>query len=146
MPSYWIGVVSRSHIQIGIKGGFLQLNHGKKAPLQRLHSGDIILIYSPRTDYPEGEALQHFTAIGIILTGEIYQVEMNPDFKPFRIDVKYLECSEAPIKPLIDKLSFIKDKSKWGAAFRFGLLKIPVEDFRIIADIMGVQEAFPVSI
>ena len=33
---FWIGVVSRAHVQIGVSGGFVQLNHGKKAPLQKL--------------------------------------------------------------------------------------------------------------
>src|SRR4051794_15549488 len=104
MPrSYWIGVVSRSHVQIGVKGGFIQLNHGKKAPLQRLHAGDWLAMYSPRTDYPDGDLLQQFTAIGIVSTGEIYQVEMTPDFKPYRVNVQFLECREAPIKPLIER-------------------------------------------
>ena len=30
---YWIGVVSREHVMLGVKGGFIQLNHGKRAPL-----------------------------------------------------------------------------------------------------------------
>ena len=106
-PAYWIGVASRDHIAIGVEGGFIQLNHGKKAPLQRLRTGDGVLMYSPRTTYPDGESLQSFTAIGVVLTGEIYQAEMTPTFKPYRVDVRFLPCHEAPIKPLIEKLFFI---------------------------------------
>ena len=135
--AYWIGVVSRSHVQLGVAGGFIQLNHGKKAPLQRLHAGDGLLIYSPRTAYPDGEVLQAFTAIGVVTCGDIYQVEMSPDFKPYRVDVQFMPCDEAPIRPLIDKLSFIKNKAHWGAAFRFGLLKAPAADFVLIAEAMG---------
>jgi len=113
----WIGVVSRSHVQIGVKGGFIQLNHGKKAPLQKFHAGDGLVMYSPRTSYPDGEPLQSFTARGSIASGEIYQVEMSSDFKPFRVDVRFSTCHEAPIKPMIDKLSFITNKTHWGAAF-----------------------------
>src|ERR1700730_10664879 len=105
--NYWIGVVSRSHVQSGVKGGFIQLNHGKKASVQRLQAGDALAMYSPRTEYPDGEALQ------------VYQVEMSPDFKPYRVDVKFMKCEEAPIKPLLEKLSFIKGKTHWGAALRF---------------------------
>ena len=108
--SFWIGVVSRSHVQVGVKGGFIQLNHGKKAPLQRLHAGDGLILYSPRTSYPDGEALQSFTAIGTVTSGEIYQVEMTPEFKPYRVDVKFLKCHDTPIKPLIERLSFIKPR------------------------------------
>jgi len=28
---FWIGVISREHIHVGVKGGFIQLGHGKKA-------------------------------------------------------------------------------------------------------------------
>ena len=141
---HWIGVVSRAHVQIGVQGGFIQLNHGKKAPLQKLRAGDGLIMYSPRTAYPDGEALQAFTAIGVVTTGQVYQVEMGPDFKPYRVEVRFLEGHEAPIRPLIDRLSFIANKIHWGAAFRFGQVKIPAADFALIADAMdckGFREA-----
>jgi hypothetical protein len=94
-------------------------------------------MYSPRTSYPDGEPLQSFTATGTIVSGEVYQVELLPDFKPYRVGVRFSRCSEAPIKPLIERLSFIKSKTHWGAAFRFGQLKIPATDFALIAEAMG---------
>jgi predicted RNA-binding protein len=138
----WVGVVSREHVQLGVRGGFIQLGHGKKAPLQRLRAGDALVMYSPRTRHPTGEALQSFTAIGIISTGKVYQVEITDDFKPYRVDVGFLKAREAPIKPLINGLSFIKSKTHWGAAFRFGQIKIPAKDFKLIAKAMGVESAF----
>ena len=139
---FWIGVVSREHVQRGVEGGFIQLNHGKKAPVQRLQAGDGLVMYSPRTSYPDGEPLRRFTAIGIVTTGEVYQVEMSKDFKPYRVDVAFLNPGEAPIKPLIGRLSFIKNKTHWGAAFRFGYVKIQPKDFALIATAMGVERAF----
>jgi hypothetical protein len=134
---FWIGVVSRAHVHIGVEGRFAQLNHGKKAPLQRLHAGDGLLFYSPKTTYPDGEPCQMFTAIGVVKTGEIYQVDLGGGFKPFRVDVLFLKAEETPIKPLLGELSFIKEKSHWGAAFRFGHLKVPARDFKVIAEAMG---------
>ena len=134
---FWIGVVSRAHVQIGVSGGFVQLNHGKKVPLQKLQAKDGFVYYSPKTSYPTGEPCQMFTAIGIVKNGEVYQVDMGDDFHPFRVDVHFLSAKEAAIKPLLDKLSFIKDKTRWGAAFRFGHLKVPAQDFKIIAEAMG---------
>ena len=139
---FWIGVVSREHVQRGVEGGFIQLNHGKKAPLQRLQAGDGVVMYSPRTSYPDGQPLQHFTAIGIVATGEIYQVEMSEDFKPYRVDVNFLKVEETPIKPLVERLSFIRSKTHWGAAFRFGYVKIPAQDFELIARAMGIEFTF----
>ena len=138
---FWIGVVSREHVHRGVEEGFIQLNHGKKAPLQRLRAGDGLAMYSPRTSHPDGERLQHFTAIGVIASGEIYQVEISKDFKPYRVDVAFLKAEETPIKPLVEHLSFIKSKRHWGAAFRFGYVKIPQEDFALIAKAMGVEFA-----
>ena len=139
---FWIGVVSREHVRLGINGGFIQLGHGKKAPVQRLRAGDALVMYSPRTAYPDGAPLQAFTAIGVVSTGKVYQVQMTEDFKPYRVDVRFLKAKEAPIKPLIDGLSFIKSKTHWGAAFRFGQIKIPAEDFKLIAKAMGVESEF----
>jgi len=135
-------VVSRDHVQRGVKGGFIQLNHGKQALLQRLRAGDGVVMYSPRASYPDGESLQCFTAIGRIKSGEMYQVQMAPDFKPYRVRVQFLPCRETPIEPLIEHLSFIKSKTHWGAVFRFGQLKIPAADFVLIAEAMDCEEAF----
>ena len=139
MVNYWIGVVSRSHIEIGVRGGFMQLNHGKKAPVQRMKAGDCIAVYSPRTAYPDGELLQAFTALGKVTTGAIYQVTVSEDFKPYRVDVEFFPCSPAPIRPLIATLSFIKNKQSWGSAFRFGQLKVSRQDFLQVSKAMGVE-------
>lgn len=137
--NHWIGVVSRSHVRRGVEGGFIQLNHGRKAPLQRLKAGDLLAIYSPRVAYPDGAPLQAFTAIGRVKTGEVYRVTMSEDFHPFRVDVAFHDCREAPIQPLVAELSFIRDKRHWGAAFRFGYLRVPEADFAIIRHAMGLS-------
>ena len=139
MRNCWIGVVSRSHVAKGVKGGFLQLNHGKKAPVRRLKAGDGVIIYSPRTDYPDGASLQAFTAIGVVVTGEVYQVDMTPGFQPYRVDVQFAPCDETPIKPLVKSLSFVKSQAHWGAAFRFGLFRVHASDFALIARQMGAS-------
>lgn len=141
MPNHWIGVVSRSHIRIGVQGGFIQLNHGRKAPVRRLQADDRIVIYSPRTAYPDGQPLQAFTALGTVVSGEVYQVQMAEDFAPFRVDVAFEACTEAPIQPLIGALDFIRNKQSWGAAFRFGHLKIPEADYRRIRAAMSLQRS-----
>ncbi len=130
--------MSREHVLRGVAGGFIQLNHGKKAPVQRMKAGDRIAIYSPKLSYPDGAPLQAFTAIGVVSTGQVYQFEMAPDFKPYRVDVEFdKQAQEASIKPLIEGLSFIKSKQHWGAAFRFGFIKVPAADFDQVASAMN---------
>jgi hypothetical protein len=134
---YWIGVVSQNHVDIAIAGNFAQLNHGKAGASQRMQHGDGFVIYSPRASYPDGAPLQAFTAIGRVRSGTVYQVDAGGGFRPFRLDVDYLPAASAPVKPLIDQLSFIRSKTHWGAAFRFGVVRIPAPDFAQIAAAMG---------
>lgn len=134
--NYWIGVVSRNHVERGVEGGFAQLNHGKAGPLERMQPGDGFVYYSPRTEFPAGDPLQAFTAIGRVGPGSIFQAR-DADETLFRREVHYLPAAEAPIKPLLGELSFIRSKEHWGAAFRFGFLRVPEEDFARIARAMG---------
>ena len=129
-------VASKDHLQRGLAGGFIQANHGKAAPLKRMHTGDWVIFYSPRVEYEKPEKLQCFTAIGKIADEEIYQVDMDGGFVPFRRNVTFLPAQDVSILPLIDRLTFIKDKTHWGVPFRFGTLQIPEEDFRFIASKM----------
>jgi len=82
------------------------------------------VFYSPKTSLQDGEPLKAFTAIGRVSDDRLYQVEMAPGFVPWRRNVEFGACDEAPIGPLIEELSFVKDKRRWGNVFRFGLLEI----------------------
>ncbi|WKE64048.1 EVE domain-containing protein [Gallaecimonas kandeliae] len=137
---YWIGVASKDHVERGVAGGFCQLCHGKAQPLKRMSVGDWILYYSPRETFEEasGEArpCQQFTAIGEVVGAEAYPFEMAPGFVPHRRDIRFLDSRAVPIRPLLEQLSFIRDKGRWGYAFRFGHLEIPRADFELIAKAM----------
>ena len=134
---YWVNTISRDHVRVAVEGGFTQAGHGKASGLRRLSAGDWIVFYSPKTSLQGGEPLQAFTAIGRIADDALYQVEMAQGFVPWRRNVEFLECVETPIKPLIDALSFIKDKQHWGYMFRFGLIEIPQTDFELIRQRMA---------
>lgn len=135
---YWIGVVSAEHVQRGVELGIAQLNHGKRAPLARMHRGDWLIYYSPRSSYPAGAPLQEFTAIGQITSETPYQVIVSDDFHPYRHTARYLSCRRVPIQEVLADLAFLPDKRRWGAAFRFGHLSVSSTDFQVIARAMGV--------
>jgi hypothetical protein len=130
---YWIGVASREHVRLGVAGGFSQLCHGKAQPLKRMAVGDWLIYYSPKERFEATAPCQKFTAIGKVVGESIYPFEMFPGFTPYRRNINFLEATDAPICPLLDQLSFIKDKSRWGYAFRFGHLEIQKTDFEIIS-------------
>lgn len=139
--NYWINTVSRDHVMAGVSGGFTQANHGSPHNLKRMKCGDWLVFYSPKTNFQGGESLQCFTAIGRIADDEPFQVEMRTDFKPFRRQVMFYDCQEVPIRPLINRLDFIKDKQKWGYPFRRGLFMVEKHDFVQIADAIKVDPA-----
>lgn len=136
---FWVGTVSKEHVERGKAGGFAQVCHGKEAPLKRMQPGDILIYYSPNITLGEKSPYQCFTALGVIKDKPPYQVEMSPDFKPFRLDIRYLKTKDVPIKPLIPQLNFIHNKKSWGYIFRFGLLQIPQTDFITIAKAMQLS-------
>ena len=130
---YWIGVASREHVHLGVAGGFSQLCHGKAQPLKRMAVGDWLIYYSPKERFEGMTPCQKFTALGKVVGENVYPFEMFPDFVPYRRDIHFLEAADVPIRPLLEQLSFIKDKSRWGYAFRLGHLEIQKTDFEIIS-------------
>jgi DNA-binding MarR family transcriptional regulator/predicted RNA-binding protein len=137
--TYWVSTISRDHVQLSVEGGFTQAGHGKASGLKRLKADDWLVYYSPKTSLQDGEPLQAFTAIGRVVDEELYQVKQAPGFTPWRRNIEFVRGIEAPIRPLIGQLSFIKDKHRWGYTFRIGLFKIPQEDFTVISQAMAVK-------
>ena len=132
-PRYWVGVASKDHVGTGTELGICQFCHGKQGPAKRLSRGDFVIYYSPKVTMGGTEAYQKFTALGIVQDDAPYQVEQEPGFTPFRRNISYLSAQHADIKPLIQQLSFIKNKQSWGYTFRFGFFEIDEASFNVIA-------------
>jgi hypothetical protein len=135
-PQFWIGSASRDHVLRGVAGGFCQLSHGRPEALRRMRRGDWIVYYSGRESWETNAPCQRFTALGRIVGDEVYQVMMTKDFQPFRRDVRFRRTREADLQPLLDDLSFIKNKRYWGLPFRRGCFAVSAADFRRIAEAM----------
>lgn len=133
---YWIGVASKEHVARGVAGGFCQLCHGKAQPLRRMQAGDWIIYYSPKVTFGGDDPCQQFTAIGRVVGEEVYSFEMAPGFVPFRRDINFVSAQSVDIRPLIQSLDFIQNKSRWGYVFRFGHIEISAADFDVIAQQM----------
>ena len=137
MTKHWIAVASAEHARRG-KAGFMQVNHGKAAPLRRIHPGDGVAYYSPTETFGGKDKLQAFTLIGRVKPGDIYQGEMG-DWVAHRRDVDWADAHDAPIAPLLDRLEFTAGKTNWGYQLRFGLFGISEHDFELIAQAMGAS-------
>lgn len=137
---YWVIVASKNHVMNGVRAGIAQANHGKAAPLKRMKVGDGVLYYSPKLEFEGNEKLQAFTAIGYVTGESVYLFDMGGGFIPYRRDVKYLECVDVPIQPLIPALTFVENKINWGYLFRFGFFEISKSDFDLIANQMLMEK------
>ena len=134
---YWIAVVPRDHVDAAIAQGFVQVHYGNAAPLSRMQPGDGLAFYSPRERFPDGAPLQAFTAIGRVGDGDIFEVPPAEPAPVFRRSAAWLDATPAPIRPLLPGLAFVRNKEHWGAAFRFGVVRVPRDDFATIARAMG---------
>src|SRR5262249_31349033 len=65
MTGHWIAVASAEHVRRGRREGFVQVSHGKAAPLKRIKPGDRVVYYSPTVTLGGKDKLQAFTAIGV---------------------------------------------------------------------------------
>ncbi|SNR58849.1 EVE domain-containing protein [Flavobacterium sp. ov086] len=133
---YWIATISKEHTERGINGGFIQVCHGKEAPLKRMQKEDYLLIYSSKITMVGNEKCQAFTALGKVIDDEVYSFQMTENFVPFRRNIQFIECNEVSIIPLIENLEFIPNKKSWGYPFRYGFFEINENDFNFITSKM----------
>jgi hypothetical protein len=140
----WIAVASADHARRGCAeplNGFMQVCHGKCAPLQRMSPGDLVAYYAPTQRMGGGDRLQAFVSLGVVQPGEPYAIDMGDGFKPFRRGVAYVAAQQASILPLLEQFDFVEDPQHWGYKFRFGLFDISDHDMRLIARAMGADLA-----
>jgi hypothetical protein len=139
MTNYWILVAPKNHTLKAVHGGYAEAAHGKSNPLRRMNPGDGVIYYSPKMDESGEVKCQSFTALGCVVGDVLYQVETPTGSIVNRRKVKYLHVRDAAITPLISRLSFIKNKEKWGNIFKFELIHISVEDFALLATAMSAN-------
>ncbi len=133
--NYWVVTASADHAARGKVEGIVQANHGKDSALRRMKPGDGVTVYSPRTTYPDGPALQAFTLIGRIAEADAYQHDFTGHLM-WRRPVLWQDAKIAPIHPMLEELEITRGLKSWGMAFRYGLTKLSRADFARIARAM----------
>ena len=131
----WIAVASAEHARRGrdARSGFMQVGHGKLAPLKRIAAGDLVAYYAPTVVFGAKDDFQRFVSIGVVQAGQPYAFDMGDGFIPYRRDVAYVTAQEASIVPLLDQFDFVENRQRWGYKFRFGLFEVNEHDMRLIA-------------
>ena len=132
MTKYFLICASRDHVLKGVEGGFAQAGHGRKDLISKLSKGDWIVFYSSKDKFENGKPLQKFTALGKVTDEDPYQANTTGDFKPYRRNVEFKNVEETEIRSLLEQLTFIKNKKKWGIYLISGFREISKEDFNVI--------------
>jgi len=139
-PRYWIAVVPKVGVDRCLAGGFAMFAHGRHDAVKRTGAGEWLAYYSPRTLLKGGEEVRAFTAIGKFSEREPYEAEMTAGRVGWRRDCAFEKSAhEAGVYPLLDELSFIKDRMHWGLFFHRSLFSVSRDDFARIAAAMGVD-------
>jgi hypothetical protein len=105
----WIAVASAEHVRRGRAVGFMQVCHGKTAPLRRVHPHDRVAYCSPTIEFRGSDKCQAFTALGIVCDRPPYRPAAEGDFSPYRRDVRWLEARDAPSRRSSTRSSFPQD-------------------------------------
>lgn len=136
MTKYFLICASRDHVLKGVEDGFAQAGHGRKDFISKPSKGDWVVFYSSKDKFENGNLLQKFTAIGQVVDAEPYQPDASASFKPYRRNVEFKKVEETEIRPLLEHLTFIKNKKKWGFYLISGFREISKEDFNVIKNAM----------
>lgn len=124
---HWLAVISLEHANVAASSGFLQVCHGKAAPLRRTSAGDEFFIYSPKTGMGTGDSIMAFTYRGRFVDDKVYQVEQFPGFSPFRKDVEfYLDFPRVALKTVADM--DLRATPNLGLVLRRGFIELTAAD------------------
>lgn len=124
---HWLAIISLEHANIAASSGFLQVCHGKAAPLHRTSAGDEFFIYSPRMGMSSGESIMAITYRGTFDDDLVYQVEQAPGFTPFRKDVTFDQgFRRVPIRSIVEME--LTANPNWGLIIRRGFVELSAAD------------------
>jgi len=137
---YWIGVVGLSHVDYAVRTGICAFSHGKKSAVSKLSEGDRFAYYTPRTRFKSGDPVQGFTALGTVIDATPF--ETNWDAMVIWVaKAAYADVARTPVRPLLEKLGFVRNPANWGMSFRRGQFEITEQDFSIIESAMKSRDS-----
>lgn len=134
---HWLAIISLEHARVAASSGFLQVCHGKAAPLRRTSAGDEFFIYSPKTGMSSGESVMAITYRGNFDDNRVYQFEQAPGFTPFRKDVTFdQDFRSVPIRAIAGME--LTANPNWGLILRRGFVELSNADAARITGAAGM--------
>jgi len=136
MIGHYVAVAPRDVVLTAVSTGFCHSVSGRSPLWLGMAEGDWLAYYSPREIHVGATPCRRFTAIGRVAAGRISLGGGSEGLAGSRRPVRYLRCFPVPAASLVRSLSFVRDKRRWGAAFRAGFFRVSRDDFAVIAQAM----------
>ncbi len=138
--AHFIGVVHRKQVRIARDKGVVAFGHGKESLVRTLNPGDTVIYYAPREE-PGGDPVQCFVSMATVTGDAPFVVEFYMGSEGWVREARYDLWGAAPVRPMLEDLSFVKNKQSWGMTFRGGKFEIPAADHDlIVAALKGSPE------
>jgi len=136
MKNYWVFPITEDNHLVCLKHKVVGAKKNNTRIFQ-VKYGDIILFYISRMYLNKmGYPVKQFHSV-VQCNGPSYEaardsIDIFGSVYSQHLPIKIINRKKCDIKPLINKLSFIKNKENWGSAFLSGMRKISKSDYDII--------------
>jgi len=137
---FWIVTTSADNIDLIIKHKMIGLPAKRKKHIYELAEGDIIVFYigKKRAGYTGYKStVCDFGPIARIVGQAFY--DENPiwysrsgENYPWRREISVILSKRIKVQAIINRISFARNKPKWGLYFVRGLREIPEEDYNTL--------------
>lgn len=128
----FVGVAHPAQVRMARDAGVVAFGHGREASVRRLAPGDSVIDYAPKSDF-DGDPVQAFVAHATVTGDAPFVKEWAAGFTAWARTARFDEVTERPVRPLLERLSFIRDRRHWGMAFRQDKFEIGEADHATIA-------------
>lgn len=140
--TYWFASSNRDNWEIIRKKNIWGIPKRNRAIIQRVQVGDVIVVYVAQKRVDDLVLPPAVTgAFEVVSEGYeehtrlfITPESMGNEVFPYRVKLRPIKIFEEPVefKPLIPRLTFIKNKTMWTGHIRVAMRTIPEEDYAYI--------------
>ena len=142
MVQRWLCISTRANDEVTRKKLVWGVANRYQNTIARVKKGDTLLMYTMQ-EIVDGEVIPS-AITGIYETcSDVYDDDssifitpkaLGSEVFPLRVKVKPVQIFKEPIpfKPLVPKMTFIKNKTMWSGSIRTAMRVIPEEDYELI--------------
>lgn len=142
MIQRWLCISTRANDEVTRKKLVWGVANRYQNTIARVKKGDTLLMYTMQ-EIADGEVIPSAVTGIYEASSEVYEDNssifvapkaIGSEVFPLRVKVKPVKIFKEPIpfKPLVPKLTFIKNKTMWSGSIRTAMRVIPEEDYQTI--------------